>query len=148
MYDNILIPTDGSQTVEQTLEHALPIATDNDATVHALSVVDTRIIQAACGDTREEMTAQLERESESAAAAVADRATAVGLDATEAVEHGTPAKTILEYTDERGVDLIIIGTHGKSPREKRMSMGSVSERVVDKSSVPVFVVQSANSPSP
>ena len=142
MYDDVLIPTDGSATVDQTLEHALPIAADNDATVHALSVVDSRIVQAATGETRAEIEAKLERESEKAVAEVVDRAAEAGLEAIEAVASGTPSKAILEYADAEGVDLIAIGTHGKSPREKQITMGSVSERVVDKASIPVFVVRS------
>ena len=142
MYDDVLIPTDGSSTVDQTLEHALSIAADNDATVHALSVVDTRLVQAATGETRAEVEAELERESEAAVDAVVDRAAEAGLETVEAVERGTPSKTILDYADEHGIDLIVIGTHGKSPREKQITMGSVSERVVDKASIPVFVVRS------
>ncbi len=147
LYDDVLIPTDGSQTVDQTLEHALPIAANNDATIHALSIVDARIVQAAADDTREEITTQLERECDAAAAAVVDRASETGLEAVTSVRRGTPAKAILEYTDENEIDLIVIGTHGKSPREKQITLGSVSERVVDRSPVPVFVVRSVEDPS-
>lgn len=143
MYDNILLPTDGSDTVERTIEHALPIARDNDATIHAISVVDTRIVQAATGETREKITSQLEDGASSATAAVAARASEAGLETVESVERGTPAKAILEYASESDIDLIVIGTHGKSPREKQITMGSVSERVVDRSPVPVFVVRGA-----
>ncbi|WP_255194302.1 universal stress protein [Natronobeatus ordinarius] len=146
MYDDVLIPTDGSATVDQTLAHALPIAEANDATVHALSIVDTRIVQAATGETRAEIEAKLERESEAAVDEVGDRAAEAGLETIEVVEYGTPSKAILEYADEHGIDLIVIGTHGKSPREKQITMGSVSERVVDKASIPVFVVRSPGDP--
>lgn len=143
MYDDVLIPTDGSATVDRTLEHALPIAADNDATVHALSVVDTRIVQAATDETRAEIDETLERESEAAVAEVGDRAAEVGLETVETVARGTPSKAILEYAEDEGIDLIVIGTHGKSPREKQITMGSVSERVVDGASIPVLVVRNA-----
>ncbi|APW98963.1 universal stress protein [Halobiforma lacisalsi AJ5] len=143
MYDDVLIPTDGSDTVAETLSHALPIAADNDATVHALYVVDSRITAAASdGDADVEST--LESEGEAAITEVQDRAANAGLDAVGEIRKGTPAKTILEYADEQGIDLIVIGTRGKSPREKVVSMGSVSERVVDSASVPVFVVRDAD----
>ena len=147
LYDEVLIPTDGSRTVDQTLEHALPIAATNDARVHALSIVDTRIVQAATDETRDKITEQLERESDAAVADVVERATEIGLGAVKIVQRGTPAKAILEYADENDIDLIVIGTHGKSPREKQITLGSVSERVVDRSPVPVFVVRSAEDPS-
>ncbi|GAB3663165.1 universal stress protein [Halopiger thermotolerans] len=142
MYDDILVPTDGSETVDETLAHALPIATDNDATVHALYVVDSRIT-AAAGDSDADLEPSLEAEGRDAVAEVRERAADAGLEAVGEVAHGTPAKTILEYADERGIDLIVIGTRGKSPREKVTSLGSVSERVVDNASIPVFVVRNA-----
>ncbi|MFC4246354.1 universal stress protein [Natribaculum luteum] len=144
MYDNVLVPTDGSSTVRQTLEHALPIAETNDATVHALYVVDTRLLQAATDGTRAEIEANLEGEGRDAVADVADRASEAGLETVEEVRHGTPDKEILRYADDVDADLIVIGTQGKSPREKQISMGSVSERVVDNASVPVFVVRDAS----
>lgn len=143
MYDDVLVPTDGSDTVSETLSHALPIATDNDATVHALYVVDSRITAASNGDADVEAT--LESEGQRAIDEVDRRAVDTGLETTGVIRKGTPAKTILEYADEQGIDLIVIGTQGKSPREKVVSMGSVSERVVDNASVPVFVVRETES---
>ncbi|AFZ74903.1 universal stress protein [Natronobacterium gregoryi] len=143
MYDDVLVPTDGSDTVLETLEHALPIAADNDATVHSLYVVDTRIT-AAAADNATDLTETLEKDGREAIAEVEDRASAATLETTGEVREGTPAKTILDYADEHGIDLIVIGTRGKSPREKVTSLGSVSERVVDNASIPVFVVRDAD----
>ena len=142
MYDDVLIPTDGSETVPETLEHALPIATDNAATVHALYVVDSRIT-AAANDGATDLERSLEEEGRDAVAEVEEQAAAEGLETVGEIRTGTPAKAIIEYADERGIDLIVIGTRGKSPREKVTSLGSVSERVVDNASVPVFVVRDA-----
>ncbi|WP_096391016.1 universal stress protein [Halopenitus persicus] len=145
MYDHVLVPTDGSETVSETLSHALPIAADNDATVHGLYVVDNRIVTAADNDAKDEIRDSLEREGRTAVADVADSAAEAGLDTVEAVRTGTPWKEIIEYADERDVDLIVIGTQGKTPKEKIVSLGSVSERVVDNASIPVFVVRSGRS---
>ncbi len=143
MYDDILIPTDGSDTIPETLAHGLPIAADNDATVHSLYVVDSRVTAAAGDQTSTDLERSLEDEGREAVAAVEERAAAEGLETVGEVRQGTPAKTILEYADEEGIDLIVIGTRGKSPREKVTSLGSVSERVVDNASIPVFVVRNA-----
>jgi nucleotide-binding universal stress UspA family protein len=143
MYDDVLVPTDGSDTIDETLDHALPIAADNDATVHALYVVDSRVTAAAGGGSGTDLEQSLREEGRAAVAAVEERATDAGLESVGDVRSGTPAKTILEYADEAGIDLIVIGTRGKSPREKVASMGSVSERVVDNAEVPVFVVRNA-----
>ena len=143
MYDHVLVPTDGSATVPETLDHAIPLAASNDATIHALYVIDTRITNAAADETREELRATLESEGEAAVTEVLDRAEAAGVDAVDTVRAGTPSKTILDYVEEADIDLVVIGTRGKSPREKVTSLGSVSERVVDNASVPVFVVRNA-----
>ncbi|QCC60683.1 universal stress protein (plasmid) [Natrinema thermotolerans] len=143
MYDDILVPTDGSDTIPETLAHALPIAADNDATVHGLYVVDSRVTAAADDETSTDLERSLETEGEEAVAAVEERATDEGLETVAEIRQGTPSKTILEYAEEQGIDLIVIGTRGKSPREKVTSLGSVSERVVDNASIPVFVVRNA-----
>ncbi|RQG96973.1 universal stress protein [Natrarchaeobius chitinivorans] len=141
MYEDVLVPTDGSETISQTLDHALPIAADNDATVHALYVVDSRITAAAGSENAPTLEATLEEEGQQAVTAVEERASDAGLETATEIRSGTPAKSILEYADEQGIDLIVIGTSGKSPREKVTSLGSVSERVVDNASTPVFVVR-------
>jgi nucleotide-binding universal stress UspA family protein len=143
MYDDILVPTDGSDTVPETLAHGVPIAVTNDATVHSLYVVDSRVTTAADEDTSTDLERSLEEEGREAIAAVEERAASEGLETVGEVRRGTPAKTILEYAEEEGIDLIVIGTRGKSPREKVTSLGSVSERVVDNASIPVFVVRNA-----
>lgn len=140
MYDSVLIPTDGSEMIDTTLEHGLRIAVDNGATVHALYVVDSRVARAA-EDAREEVESSLRAEGENAIEHVRSRAEESGLEATSEIRTGTPQKEILEYTEDHEIDLIAIGTHGKSPREKLLSMGSVTERVVDNASVPVLVVR-------
>ena len=52
---------------------------------------------------------------------------------------GDPAEEILNYAQSEGIDLIIIGTHGRKGIE-RIIFGSVAERVVKKSPVPVLTV--------
>jgi nucleotide-binding universal stress UspA family protein len=140
MYDSVLIPTDGSEMVDTTLEHGLRIARDHDATVHALYVVDSRVARAA-EDARESVEESLRTEGEEAVEHVRTRAEEAGLEAVGEIRTGTPQKEIVEYAEEAGIDLIAIGTHGKSPREKLLSMGSVTERVVDNAPVPVLVVR-------
>jgi len=58
MYDGVLIPTDGSDTISQTLAHGLPIAANNDATVHSLITWSIARVAAAAG---EDTSTDLER---------------------------------------------------------------------------------------
>ena len=143
MYQDVLVPPDGSDTVSETLDHAIDLARNHDATIHALYVVDSRIVAAADDGTRSDLEGTLEREGAEAVAAVERRARSEGLDAVTAVRPGTPSRVIREYAEEADVDIVVIGTTGKTPREKVTSLGSVSERVVDSASVPVLVVRNA-----
>ncbi|OTE98665.1 universal stress protein [Halorubrum sp. SD683] len=141
MYDEILVPTDGSEAVDRALEHAVRLATDHDATLHALYVVDRRIAAANSGDLHDEVVENLESQGEAAVAAVADAAAEAGLDAETHVAHGTPDTEIVGYADEAGIDVIVMSPEGKSPRERIRSLGSVSDRVADDASVPVFLIK-------
>ncbi len=141
MYDTILIPTDGSDIVDQTIDHALSLAGIAGGTVHALYVIDHRIIQAAPPDTTEEVRTTLQSEGQQAVNHVVKQAQDAGFRTVESVRTGTPSTVILEYAEEVGIDVITIGAHGKTPREKLTSLGSVSDRVVDAASMPVFVIR-------
>ncbi|OTF12109.1 universal stress protein [Halorubrum sp. SD612] len=141
MYDEILVPTDGSEAVDRALEHAVRLATDHDATLHALYVVDRRIAAANSGDLHDEVVEDLESQGEAAVAAVADAAAEAGLDTETHVAHGTPDTEIVGYADEAGIDVIVMSPEGKSPRERIRSLGSVSDRVADDASVPVFLIK-------
>jgi nucleotide-binding universal stress UspA family protein len=141
MYDEILVPTDGSEAVDRALDHALRLATDHGARLHALYVVDRRIAAANSGDLHDDVVEDLESQGEAAVDAVAEAAAEAGLDAETHVAHGTPDTEIVEYADEAGIDVIVMSPEGKSPRERIQSLGSVSDRVADDASVPVFLIK-------
>ncbi|MFB6080070.1 MAG: universal stress protein [Haloferacaceae archaeon] len=138
-YDRVLVPTDGSEGVDRALDHALRLAADHDATVHALSVVDRRLTRAADED-HEAMRERLRERSEEAVAAVADRAEEAGLATATAVREGVPDKTIVDYAAETDADVVVIGTYGRTGRDRLANLGSVTERVVENADRPVFVV--------
>jgi len=144
MYDAILVPTDGSEGVDRTLEHAVAMARNHDATLHALYVVDRRF-ELAADEDREDLVEQLTDRGEQAVAAVAERATDAGLDVVTDVREGIPYKTILDYAEEAGVDVIAMGTHGRTGRDRLAHLGSVTDRVVENATVPVFVVNIGHS---
>ena len=141
MYDEILVPTDGSEAVDRALDHAIRLAADHDATLHALYVVDQRIAAANSGDLHDDVVEDLESQGEAAVDAVAEAAAEAGLDAEAHVAHGTPDTEIVDYADEAGIDVIVMSPEGKSPRERIQSLGSVSDRVADDASVPVFLIK-------
>jgi nucleotide-binding universal stress UspA family protein len=140
MYDSVLVATDGSSGTTETLEHAVTIARDNDAVLHGLYVVDRRLFLAAEKDTQEEVRDSLVEEGEVALDDIVVRGEEAGLDIETTMEDGIPHKTITDYADSKGVDLVVMGTHGRTGRDRVANLGSVTERVVESSPVPVLVV--------
>lgn len=141
MYDRILLPTDGSSNTTEALEHAVSIAADNDATVHVLYVVDRRHLMAASDETTDEIRQSLEEEAERALDDARVRLEEENIDYESVREEGIPHKTITAYADEQAADLVVMGTHGKTGRERVATLGSTTERVVKNADQPVMVVE-------
>jgi nucleotide-binding universal stress UspA family protein len=140
MYDRILVPTDGSSGTAKTLDHACAIASDNDSTLYALYVVDRRLFLAAEDDTKADVRASLEAEGETALDEARTRAEAAGVEVVTERREGIPHKAIVEYADEIDADLVAMGTHGRTGRDRLAALGSVTERVVEAADRPVLVV--------
>ena len=68
-----------------------------------------------------------------------DRAERAGVPTVEAIRLGVPHRVIREYAEEEGVDLVVMGTHGRTGIEHAL-VGSVTERVVRTLDVPVLTV--------
>jgi nucleotide-binding universal stress UspA family protein len=139
-YDDILIPTDGSGLAEAAAGHAVGLAARFDATVHAVNIVD--LGEAAATPNYEpptDLVERLEDAGESATGRVAARAREAGIEAVTAVREGFPARTLLEYADDAGIDLIAMGTAGRSGVAERV-LGSTTERVLRRAPVPVLTV--------
>lgn len=135
MYDDILLTTDGSEESEIAIEHAKSLAEKYDAEVHVLYVSDVR---AQMGDpTMEFVVENLEEAGNEAVDSVQDE---IGnIDSTAEVRTGVPHREIINYAEEEGIDLICMSTHGRSGLD-RVLIGSVTEKVIRKSSVPVLTV--------
>ena len=137
MYDEVLLPTDGSPGVERAIEEAVGIASATGARLHAIYVVEPLYWSEV---NAERLLEALEEEGERATAAVAERAEAAGVEVVTAVRRGYPAEQVGEYADEEGIDLIVMGTHGRRGLS-RMLLGSTTERVVRAADVPVLTVR-------
>lgn len=143
-FEDLLLPTDGSEGAEIATEWGIALATELESMVHALNVVDTSPFS---GVTEPgEIVGALEREGEAAIEAVRERARNAGVSVSGSVATGAPAKAILAYATEHDVDLIVMGTHGKTGIGQWF-LGSVTENVVRGADVPVLCVPvSAESP--
>ncbi|WP_435182567.1 universal stress protein [Halobellus sp. EA9] len=139
MYDRILVPTDGSVATAGAVDHAIELATQYDATLYALYVVDTGAY--ASLEMGSEIVAEaLGEEGQEAVDAVAERAAEAGVDAETAVANGIAHREIIDHASDHEVDLIVMGTHGRTG-VGRFLLGSVAEKVVRSSDVPVMTVR-------
>jgi len=141
MYDDILVPTDGSKGTDRAVDHALDIADMYGATVHALYVINTSAYSTLPSDSNwESITAALQDEGKKATREIAHRLGDSDVDVKKEVAEGVPHKRILGYADDNGVEMIVMGTHGKTGLD-RLLLGSVTEKVVRSSGVPVLTVR-------
>ncbi|WP_380675842.1 universal stress protein [Salinigranum sp. GCM10025319] len=132
-YDAILVPTDGSAGSERAVRHAVDLAATYDATLHALYVVDES--SAPLTDVGDERTTLGER----AVDLVREAATEHDVAFVGDLRRGDPTQEILRYVETAGIDLVVMGTHGRTGIERHL-LGSVTERVVRSASVPVVTI--------
>jgi nucleotide-binding universal stress UspA family protein len=141
MYDHILVPTDGSPGVERAVEHAVDLAAAHGATLHALYVVNTASYSSMPMETSwEHVRDMLGEEGEQALERVQELVEPEGVGVETIVVDGSPSREIVHYAEDGGIDLIVMGTHGRGGID-RLLLGSVAERVVRASKVPVLTVR-------
>jgi nucleotide-binding universal stress UspA family protein len=140
-YDTVLLPTDGSNGTQTTIDHALSIARPHDATIHVLYVVDRRRYRAADKETQGDVIQSLEVEGERALDDAEVSAADEGVEVTTEMRDGIPHKAIVDYAEEIDADMITMGTHGRTGRDRVVTLGSVTERVAKSADQPVLVVR-------
>ncbi|WP_396612969.1 universal stress protein [Haloferax sp. S1W] len=141
MYNHILFPTDGSDCADEALGHAIEHAQQYDATIHALYVADVRDVgHAAPAISGDRIRQALLDSGNEVLERVASKARESGVTVETTVSEGTPASVILDHADHDDIDLVVMGTHGRSGLDRYL-LGSVAERVVRGSSVPVLTVR-------
>ena len=137
-YEQILVPTDGSDAATKAAEHALDLAVALDAGVHILSVVDIASLGPDVRSILQEADDEVTDAVESLAATARER----GITSVEtAVEDGNPADGIRSYIDDHDIDLVVMGTTGRRGVEKIL-LGSVAETTVRTAPVPVITLGS------
>jgi nucleotide-binding universal stress UspA family protein len=137
-YENILLPTDGSDGAAHAAEHGLALASALDATVHVLSVVEEPSLGV---DVRSTVSGrETERAATDAVEDVVSEAETCGITNTvRHIEHGAPIEEILDTIESNDIDAVVMGTTGKRGTD-RILLGSVAEKTVRTAPVPVITV--------
>ncbi len=144
---HILFPTDFSESSDQAFEHALFLAREHDATLEILHVIQLAPGYPHLGvptmatmketDVKKLIQEQIDRISDSG-----------NVDLKTTIKEA-PAigRSIVEYSEEQDVDLIVIGTHGRQG-VRRFFLGSEAEEVLRGAERPVLAVRKQDEPFP
>jgi nucleotide-binding universal stress UspA family protein len=127
----ILYPTDFSSYSNQAYFHAVSLAEKHGASLTILYVYSPiSATEGRSGDDRAHWRSQLEQIRP--------------VDPTIPISHvfleGDPAAEIVQYAIDASIDLIVMGTHGRTGLE-RLLMGSVAEKVMREAPCSVLVVK-------
>lgn len=130
MFNNLLIPTDGSEQTEKVVERAAALAETCNANISILYVIDARALLPLGEEEQKTVAKTLEQEGTEALSRAEKVVKEADCDfeVTTQIAQGLPAEQIIGYAEHKGVDGIVIGSHGMS--QKKQAIGSTTERVV------------------
>ena len=138
MYEQILIPYDGSDESKKGAEHGIQLAAALDASVTALYVIDLPGAPRALAlrDDEEEMREQYREYGEEILDEICSVAGEHGVDCSTEMRTGSPADEITDFADSEGMDAIVMGSAYRG--KLGTILGGTADRVVRTSRVPVI----------
>lgn len=145
----ILVPTDFSDPANAALKYARSLAEEFGSHLHLFHVVPEPYIYPWGTEVPALPLADLLAQSETLSNArlaeliPKDQAPKGGLTTSTAI--GTPVDRILDYINDSHIDMVVMGTHGRGP-VGHLLLGSVAERIVRRSPVPVLTVKDDATP--
>jgi len=146
MYKKILVPLDGSEFGECSLEHVRALASADSASkivlfrvVEPLSMYDVSRLAAAGKDALYKGEMDNQGEARKYVGKIKKDLAKGGLKSETVVADGDAADEILAYAQNNGVDLIVMTTHGRSGAS-RWFFGSVAEKVLKHSPIPILLI--------
>jgi nucleotide-binding universal stress UspA family protein len=138
MFNKILVPLDGSELAAKILPQVIELAKTHNAKVTLLYVYYSEAGEAS-SQVIQDAVAHEARRCELFLAKIANDLKAQGVDASAACVEGSPAREIIGYANQQGMDLIALATHGKG--EVAWMLGSVAEKVVTHAGIPVLLLR-------
>ncbi len=138
----ILIATDGSETAREAADFGMEMVGCSGAKVYAVYVIETTPYRSVPLDQiwSKETLDEFERVGHEATSYIEKIGKAVGAEVESRVLKGNPAEKILSFAEDNNIDMIIVGSLGKSGYE-RVLVGSVSDKIIRHAKVPVLVVR-------
>jgi len=148
MYNQILVPLDGSELAEMALPHAESLALKYDAALVLLSVVTPPIITsrgAKAMELFEEQIDTLMQDADEYLEKLKGRLAKKQIKAETYTKLGPVVKSILEFADNDNMDLVVIASHGRSGLG-RFFFGSVAAGILNRIGQPLMVIRCKDCP--
>jgi nucleotide-binding universal stress UspA family protein len=148
MISKILVPTDGSKTARRSIEYAVQFAKQTGATLTILSVIDKSAFvpqsipaMSVSKNLMEPIENYLRMAAESHNEYAKSLCLKYEINCRTVIRSGRPVDEIIKEAEKSKVDMIIIGSHGKSAL-KAAVLGSVTFGIINKGTkIPVLVVR-------
>jgi nucleotide-binding universal stress UspA family protein len=140
-----MVATDGSEVARKAVDSAVKIARLNNAKLYAVHVIAPGEVSVTLHDPRsvewkKAMKEQLEVQGREATAYVETSGKIVNVPVESAILEGNPADEIVNFAEKNDIDLIVMGTLGKTGVQ-RFLLGSVTENVIRHSKKPVLIIR-------
>lgn len=140
-----MIASDGSDTSKRAAKIGLDIAARANGRVTAIYVMDTARLShlpgyASLPGLKDKILELMREEGREALGFIEERAGTLKVPFEGIVREGRPGEMLLKAANESRVDLIVMGSRGRSKMEKFL-LGSVAENVVLRSMIPVLLVK-------
>jgi nucleotide-binding universal stress UspA family protein len=140
MFEKILVATDGSEHGEKAAKIAIELAKLSGGTITAIYVADTSRTSHLPDDMLLfSIRELLLKEGNEALDFVENQAKEAGVNFERALVEGNPGEEIINYAKKNEDDVIIMGSVGRTGMDKFL-LGSVAEKVVRNSRVPVLTI--------
>lgn len=145
MFKHLLLPTDGSPLSARAIDQGQALAKQLGARVSMITVLEPlRAFNASSellADVRESFEKGSREAADRALQAAADQAAALGVQASTTVVTGSqPYRQIIDAASQGGCDVIVMASHGRRG-VSGLLVGSVTQKVLTHSSVPVLVIR-------
>jgi nucleotide-binding universal stress UspA family protein len=141
----VLVPTDFSDSARHAFSYGVSFAREYKAELVLLHVVENLTVGYASDlfpVPMAEVFQEISGYARTELAKLAEEAKQKGVAVSDVVAQGKPSAEIIRYAAENGVDMIVLGTHGKGMLDQAL-FGSTTERVVRRSPCPVLTVRMA-----
>lgn len=139
LFRKILVATDGSDNNRTAVREAIRLAAAGASTLYAVYVIDTTVFEAASTDAPvTDLYRVLRKEAQESLDKV--KTLAEGVSVETVILEGKPAGEIVQFAEKNGIDLIVMGTRGKSGIE-RLLLGSVADKVIRTAGTEILIVK-------